>query len=272
MYVNRFSIDLQEIYPYDFVENLKSTCSEELIINISHDHESYFFQGYPRGDLIKLFWVVLVIWNQDYAFPIKYKKCPGLDLDETHLELETLSKLTSSVEDVFEQLEYNDTHNLFIEIKDLLVAMNPRGLLTWLGIRKTQGSRDVWPTPLNSLFDNFNRRHTNLTPEQLEGNPNPPKLTVGARALSKHVHRSAEGFWGTIAGLSEEKRNENAFKKLKQIIENWVWINIHGLPQDLIIIECRVKEGYGCRWTKEQEFRGFIEPQIPDGHSKKWRH
>jgi hypothetical protein len=43
---------------------------------------------------------------------------------------------------------------------------------------------------------------------------------MGARALSKHVLRSAEGFWGSIEGLSEEKRNENAFLKLKQIIEN----------------------------------------------------
>lgn len=84
-----------------------------------------------------------------------------------------------------------------------------------------------------------------MTKEELENNPNPPKLTVGARALSKHVHRSSEGFWGKILGLSEEMRNEHALSKLKQIVEECVWVNIHGLPQDLIIIECRVLEGYG---------------------------
>mmetsp|Transcript_15546 Transcript_15546/g.13589 ORF Transcript_15546/g.13589 Transcript_15546/m.13589 type:complete len:86 (+) Transcript_15546:393-650(+) len=84
-----------------------------------------------------------------------------------------------------------------------------------------------------------------LTSEELENNPNPPKLTVGARALSKHIHRSTDGYWGTIHGLSEDTRNEHALSKLKQIVEKCVWINIHGLPQDLIIIELRVLEGYG---------------------------
>jgi hypothetical protein len=70
------------------------------------------------------------------------------------------------------------------------------------------------------VFDNFNRRHTVLSAKQLEDNSNPPKLTVGARALSKHAHRSAEGFWGKTTGFTEEQRNKNAFEKLKFIINN----------------------------------------------------
>ena len=203
---------------------------------------------------------------------LSINKVPGLDLDETSLELETLSKLTPAVDSIFESVDQNDSQKLFDEVKEFLIVLAPRGVLSWFGVRRTPGSKDVCPTPLNWVIDNFNRRFTILANEELENNPNPPKLTVGARALSKHVHRSAEGFWGTIHGLSEEKRNENALAKLQQIIENCVWINIHGLPQDLIIIEWRVIEGYGWRWTKEQEFRGFIEPQIPDGHFKKWKH
>ena len=76
--------------------------------------------------------------------------------------------------------------------------------------------------------------------KQLEESYNPPKLSVGARALSKHAHRSAEWFWGKVTGLSEEERNKNAFEKLKEIINNWVWINIHGLPHDIVIIEWRI--------------------------------
>ena len=101
-----------------------------------------------------------------------------------------------------------------------MVALTPRGLLTCLGIRKTSGSKDVVPPPLTSVYENFNRRFTILTPKQMEDNFNPPKLTVGARALSKHAHRSAEGFWGKVTGLSEEERNKNAFDKLKEIINN----------------------------------------------------
>jgi len=161
----------------------------------------------------------LVLWNQNFGFPIKYKACPGLDLDETHLEVETLSKLTQAVDDVFEILE-EDSVKIFSEIKTFLVSLTPRGFLTCLGVRKTPGSKDVCPCPVNNVFDNFNRRFTILTPEQLEGNPNPPRLSLGARALSKHVHRSAEGFWGSALGISEDKRNENAFNKLKEIIKD----------------------------------------------------
>lgn len=82
-----------------------------------------------------------------------------------------------------------------------------------------------------------------MTPEELAAHDNPPKLTVGARALSKHAHRSREKFWGEVLGLSEEVRNKNAIDKLKQLLRECVWVNIHCLPPD--IIECRVKEGYG---------------------------
>jgi hypothetical protein len=40
---------------------------------------------------------------------------------------------------------------------------------------------------------------------------NPSKLTVGARALCKHAHRSSEGFWGVVKGTEAEK-NEMANK------------------------------------------------------------
>jgi hypothetical protein len=41
-----------------------------------------------------------------------------------------------------------------------------------------------------------------LTPEELSrlDNKNLPQLSVGARALSKHAHRSSEGFWGELRG------------------------------------------------------------------------
>lgn len=262
--------DLQEMYPDDFIEGLKNACTYEWTLNIQQDQEGYYFQGYPTGNLIKLFWVVLTLWNQDYAFPIRYKKVSGLDQDETSLEVETLCKLTSDVEDVFAALHQNDTQILFIEIKDLLVALKPRGFLTWLGIRKTYGSKDVWPPPLSYVFEHFNRRYIYLTPKQLAEHENPPKISIGARALSKHAHRDSQGFWGKVIGLSEEDRNKKAFEKFKEIIRDWVWVNIHCLPPD--IIEWRIKEGYGCRWTTDQEFRGFVEPVFPEGHHKKWRH
>ena len=35
----------------------------------------------------------------------------------------------------------------------------------------------------------------------------------------------------------------------------------------------RTIEGYGVRWLNDgSEFRGFLEPQMKDGHLLGWRH
>lgn len=45
------------------------------------------------------------------------------------------------------------------------------------------------------------------------------------------------------------------------------------LQQDIYVIEARVIEGYGVRWTADgKQFRGFLEPQMLDGHDVGWRH
>jgi hypothetical protein len=56
-------------------------------------------------------------------------------------------------------------------------------------------------------------------------------------------------------------------------LENCVWINIHLLPHQLVIIELRIDKGYGIRWqANDGMFRGFLEPQMEDGHEKGWIH
>lgn len=67
---------------------------------------------------------------------------------------------------------------------------------------------------------------------------NPPKLTVGARALCKHAHRSSEGFWGQVKGTEVEK-NESADIIANKIVDECSWINLHILPHSEMIIEVR---------------------------------
>jgi hypothetical protein len=43
-----------------------------------------------------------------------------------------------------------------------------------------------------------------MTEDEYKRNPNPPLLTVGARAVQKHSPRSLEGFWGEMSGLNEK--------------------------------------------------------------------
>jgi len=105
-------------------------------------------------------------------------------------------------------------------------------------------------------------------------------LSVGARAFMKHAHRGSEGFWnrateGTFAG-GDESKNKVAEELICRVLNEAVWGNLHGLPGGLLTFEVRVGQGYGARWTTdaggELRFRGLLEPQMKDGHEKRWRH
>jgi hypothetical protein len=119
----------------------------------------------------------------------------------------------------------------------------------------------------------FNQLNAQAASEESKGQEQVSQLTVGARALSKHSHRSSEGFWGRVRG-TEAKKSEVAEEILQRLLRDCVWVNIHCLPNEEAIVEVRVEQGYGARWfiLKQQGFRGFIEPQMPGGHEKHWRH
>lgn len=116
---------------------------------------------------------------------------------------------------------------------------------------------------------------------------NSSKITVGARAIVKHSERGKEvniqqlikKFWGICTGNLEEQ-NQRANELMKRMFEECIWINVHFLPHSKEIIEVkynnynqiRNSKGYGMRWEIGGEFRGLIEPQMDDGHKKKWKH
>jgi len=67
-------------------------------------------------------------------------------------------------------------------------------------------------------------------------------LTVGARSMTKHSQRQSGDFWGGINGLNEQQRNENANFKIRQILSEVIWINIHTLSKTTsyqVILEVR---------------------------------
>eukprot|EP01147_Barroeca_monosierra_P001205 gene1204-4416_t len=68
-------------------------------------------------------------------------------------------------------------------------------------------------------------------------------LTQGARALLKHCNRdNSLKFWGDPSGTEK-------------------------------VFEVRTPLGYGARWTLDgKKFRGFLEPQVKDGHDYRWYH
>ena len=155
--------------------------------------------------------------------------------------------------------------------------------------------------------------------------PNSAGLTAGARAWSKHCHRSkppsteserspledsealdgrkrsskgknktvkSGGWWGSASG-SISVINENSLTLFWKIVNGATWRNLHWLPHQVLVYEVRIHEGYGMRWAQDLSqsieqadgdriqdelcknpwiFRGFLEPQMENGHEVGWRH
>lgn len=146
-------------------------------------------------------------------------------------------------------------------MENLLFDLRKSDVLVLLGIGRTEGSLDVLPPDLSLLLESFGLLHHPKS-----------KLTVGARALTKHCHRSSEQFWGLCTG-TESKKNEHSMKILFEILKDCHWINIHTLPHHTFVLELRTCAGYGLRWSHDGKiFRGFLEPQMENGHEVGWRH
>ncbi|KAJ6465175.1 hypothetical protein C8R47DRAFT_49900 [Mycena vitilis] len=130
--------------------------------------------------------------------------------------------------------------------------------------------------------------------------PNTVGLTAGARAWSKHAHRSqpqdtdpeeakenaesSAGWWGTPSG-PVAAINERALALFWKVMNAATWRNLHWLPHQILVYEVRVSEGYGMRWSQDRSgaqnnedetpewiFRGFVEPMMFGGHEVGWRH
>ena len=99
-------------------------------------------------------------------------------------------------------------------------------------------------------------------------------LTAGARAWSKHAHRSggtsdpdsaegekkisqkSEGWWGIPSG-PVVLLNERALTFFWKVMGSASWRNIHWLPHNVLLYEVRVEEGYGMRWS--QDWGGLVD-------------
>ncbi|KAG0589311.1 hypothetical protein KC19_1G011900 [Ceratodon purpureus] len=145
----------------------------------------------------------------------------------------------------------------------ILNALGMDGVRALLGLRTTIGTvKEALPPPKSLLVDSFSA----LQNPDVAG----CRITVGARALAKHVPRSLDGWWGSITGTEAEK-NKLAESTLHRLMMHTVWMNIHLAP--IPLFEIRVADGYGARWLADgSQFRGFLEPPMEEGYMKKWRH
>eukprot|EP00747_Dinoflagellata_sp_TGD_P224968 gnl/TRDRNA2_/TRDRNA2_98137_c1_seq1.p1 gnl/TRDRNA2_/TRDRNA2_98137_c1~~gnl/TRDRNA2_/TRDRNA2_98137_c1_seq1.p1 ORF type:complete len:309 (+),score=17.23 gnl/TRDRNA2_/TRDRNA2_98137_c1_seq1:139-927(+) len=137
----------------------------------------------------------------------------------------------------------------------LLDNLDVWGVLSLLRSRRTIGSQPMLPPSVGVLRASF-RRICN------EGSKS--KLTVGARALAKHCHRSKTKFWGSNLTGGDAEKNQHSLARLDVLLKSAVWWNIHEL-QGQVCFEVRQHEGYGARWSANgSRFLGFLEPQAWD--------
>lgn len=224
--------------------------------------ETSCFNRYPYSPLYVEIAERLALWIKIGILPRRNFKKFNL-LEETSFEVDSIFKedwpTVSEFTQSWNELDLQSkTRAVVIVIKKL----GARGLLSLLGVRHTVGSIESFPPDKSIIIEAFNKKHKQGA-----------NLTVGARALSKHVHRDqSNGWWGELKG-SEQAKNEQSLKILNRILNDAAWINIHSLPGELKVLEVRGSGGYGARWTHDgKHFRGFLEPQMADGHALKWRH
>ncbi|KMZ64547.1 hypothetical protein ZOSMA_35G00010 [Zostera marina] len=122
-------------------------------------------------------------------------------------------------------------------VAKLLAGLNYEGIGSLLGIMHTSGTiSDMLPPSRSTLISSF------VTPHHTEVRGS--FLSIGARALSKHVQRSKDGWWGCLDG-NDSKKNKHALKIIYSLLDHCSWMNIE------IFFEIRVANGYGARWSKD---------------------
>ncbi|KAM3187964.1 hypothetical protein ACTXT7_001286 [Hymenolepis weldensis] len=114
----------------------------------------------------------------------------------------------------------------YYQLLHVFKILGKRGLLDLLEMRRTVGSLDDFPLSREEIFILADQPHY---PKE--------KLTVVGRALAKHcVRDSSQSWWGRCTG-PDSKKNELGRIVLQRIIDEAVWLNIHGLPEHLIAIQ-----------------------------------
>ena len=250
--INKYPIDIS-LYK-DFGDDIE--IKNKNYVSINQNDNFFIFKGYPSDNLLLLLInnILLSFFNKNFCFKFFFMEAFNKS------EVDSTTQLNGKIKDIINKKEI-DFYNYLIN--NIFIDFTCRDILTFLGIRKTKGSIDNYiPLDKNILISKFK-----------ELNNEKSKLTVGAKALCKHSHRSvSESFWPGQGGKEKDK-NDNAEKMLKLFLEECVWINMHLLPHNLIIIELRIDKGYGIRWqVNDGMFRGFLEPQMEDGHEKGWIH
>ncbi|CAG8439458.1 21292_t:CDS:2 [Rhizophagus irregularis] len=263
-------------------------------INIpQRNQNSRFKNGIIERPFYLAFIELLYKCFENGKFPVEFKTSQLSMLENKNLSRleqieDEIKRITNELPQISTSL-FNESHKEILQ-EFLFTFLDPKDLNTFLGLRTTAGSSNQLPPSLNDCIKSFTKRYNkkNAKP-RIKGSAANNFLTVGAKAFSKHFHRDlSNSFWGTCSGTN---------RILAKIIMDAAWINLHSMVHDTRVFEIRNSEGYGARWEIQDSntqpssqslqgtissyasddkpiiiFRGFLEPQMKDGHIKGWIH
>jgi hypothetical protein len=152
--------------------------------------------------------------------------------------------------DAWQQSRGQEAPELMRLLAAALVTATIGGVLVLCGQRRMPGSLTdarAIPRPAEELL-------------RASARPYRGRLSVGARALTKHLQRTRLAFWGELTG-DEEEKSRTAQQLLRTVLQKATWWNVFEHYKHQVVFEARVAEGYGARWGNDgEEFIGFLEP------------
>ncbi|ELU15712.1 hypothetical protein CAPTEDRAFT_201130 [Capitella teleta] len=203
--------------------------------------------GYPGEPLYAQLAAIFHLWAETGQCPLN--DLPSLELLDERSYVEERSHLIHAISPQMQRLKSSWRSFTERERVDLmlviLTTLGRRGLMDLLGLRKTVGSIDAWPPARSRLEETFNAKHKYILSERWsEG-------VVESTAIEMRL---------LLGGDTAQDNQESQ--------------NLKITPQhDQRILEVRQENGYGARWSADgRHFRGFLEPQMVDGHDVGWRH
>uniref|UniRef100_A0A0X3Q938 Uncharacterized protein n=1 Tax=Schistocephalus solidus TaxID=70667 RepID=A0A0X3Q938_SCHSO len=176
--------------------------------------------------------------------------------------IDRLQRIIELAQPIPQMLRYWTPEQFRRRVELLLGIVGKRGMLDLLQMRKTVGSRNVFPFTREEIIESGKELHHRFA-----------ELTLAGRAVAKHAVRdSTKAWWGECTGTEEEK-NARGQVLIERVLDEALWINIHGLPGELPALEVRTSQGYGLRCLVEPlSFRGFLEPYFAEGWKNHFKH
>ena len=146
---NIFKVKPSEVtnkIPEQLIDKILLSVSKSGTYNIAvTDEGAHYFIGYPDWDFMKQLTSILTLWNERWIFPVTFLTMSDME-DNTGLEIERLNSITQDVRDIFKLISTSSIIEIYKKVKELLIAIDARGIMTVFGQRTSPSSQnEIWP-------------------------------------------------------------------------------------------------------------------------------